>query len=240
MATAGADSLRKALRILELMTPQRASWTASEVAKSLSLPTSTAHRILQVLAESGYLVRDAQGRYGLGFAAVRLGERAQATYDVLRVVHPALEAVTARTGETSLFAVHDPVSECAVVVDFVESPEPLKVVLPITHEVPSGGSISRVHEAWLRPGVDGRPVGDEALPYGYAFAYEETQEGTWGAAVPFRDDAGNLLGVLAVLAPTARFDEDRKRSAVSTLLDVSARPQGSRANDGDRAVVVGH
>jgi DNA-binding IclR family transcriptional regulator len=115
MPTAGADSLRKSLRVLELVTSRRPLWSGAEVAKALDLPASTAHRILQAWCETGYLVRDEANRYGLGYSAVRLGENALATYDVRRLARPALESITARTGETSLLAIHDEKADRAVI-----------------------------------------------------------------------------------------------------------------------------
>jgi len=219
MPTAGADSLRKSLRVLELVTSRRPLWSGAEVAKALDLPASTAHRILQAWCEAGYLVRDESSRYGLGYSAVRLGENALATYDARRLARPALESITARTGETSLFAVHDEMADRAVIADFVESPQSLKVTLPVKHEVPlDGGSISRVHDAAFRSG--GTRI-DDVLRDGYAFAYEETREGTWGVAAPLRDLAGNVVGILSVLAPTLRFDEERKATAIAAVLAFS-------------------
>jgi predicted transcriptional regulator len=47
--TAGPKVLEKTLRVLDLFTVERPSWSVSEIARELEMPTATAHRIIRAL-----------------------------------------------------------------------------------------------------------------------------------------------------------------------------------------------
>jgi len=70
-----AKVLLKALDILALFDRNRPEWAEHEVARTLDLPTSTAHRLLTSLNSRGYVVRANGGRYRLGPAAIALGRQ---------------------------------------------------------------------------------------------------------------------------------------------------------------------
>jgi len=225
MPQPGADSLRKALRVLELFTPRRPDWGTAEVSRELDLPVSTANRILLALAESGYLVRGAGGRYSLGFAAVRLGERAAATFDIAALARPALQWLVRQTGETAMFVLPDSRTGRAVVAEFIDSPHPLKVTFPVQHEIPrDAGSIATIFDAFF-PQVHQPVIGEERLraarAQGYALSIEETGSGGWGVSAPFYDQTGRLIGIVALMAPMARLTEETKSRAVALVLSAS-------------------
>jgi DNA-binding IclR family transcriptional regulator len=225
MPQPGADSLRKALRVLDLFTPRRSDWGTAEVSRELGLPVSTANRILLALAESGYLARSAGGRYRLGLAAVRLGERAAATFDIAALARPALQWLVQTTGETAMFVLPDSRTGRAVVAEFIDSPHPLKVTFPVQHEVPrDAGSIATIFDAFF-PNVHEPVIDEERLrttrEQGYALSVEETGTGSWGVSAPFYDQTGQPVGIIALMAPMARLTDETRSRAVELVMSAS-------------------
>ncbi|MFT4210952.1 MAG: helix-turn-helix domain-containing protein [Microbacterium sp.] len=227
MPVTGADSLRKALRILDLFTVRTPEWGSSEVARRLELPVSTANRVLQALAEAGYLVRRPAGRYRLGPAAVRLGERAAKTFDIRDISRPVLTELTRVTAETSIFALPDASTGLPVIADLVDSPHPLKVTFPVDHVLPrDNGSIATVFDAFFadehEPAVDPQKV-RAARTDGYAVSVSQTDSQSWGVAAPFYHGDRDAIGIVAVIAPLARFSDAALAAALDAVRNASPK-----------------
>ena len=77
---AGPKVLEKTLRVLDLFTIEHPSWSATEVARELEMPTATARRIVRALEARSYLAK-VDTRYGLD-SAIDLGRRATASMDL--------------------------------------------------------------------------------------------------------------------------------------------------------------
>ena len=102
----GPKVLEKTLRVLDLFTIERPTWSGSEIARELDLPTATAHRIVRALEDRSYLSKSAAG-YRLGFAAVDLGRRAMASVDLRARLGTPLRSLARATEETALLTVYD-------------------------------------------------------------------------------------------------------------------------------------
>lgn len=222
--------LAKALRLLDLFTRARPEWRAADAARALDLPVSTAHRLMQELADTGYLIRTRHG-YRLGIAAVRLGERALATYELRLGVRPALEELAAVTGETSVLATLSHTRDSITIMDYVESTQDVRVSLPIGRELPGeNGAIAKVFRAFSPSGslsVGFPGVGDEEITriraQGYSFSYEETVAGSWGVAAPVLDRQQSPVAALAVFAPTMRYSDGIVAAACRAVLAAASR-----------------
>lgn len=128
-------ALVRGLQIVEHLAALPAGATLSEIIAALGLPKPSVFRLLQTLAELGYVQRDAVGgRYRLsrklltlGYAAVEAGGLVEKSLDVLR-------ALRDDTGETALLAVlagHE-----GIVLEQVASPHAVKVLVQVGHRFP--------------------------------------------------------------------------------------------------------
>lgn len=95
----GEKSLSKVFDVIEAAGRHPEGVAAKTLATELGMPESTLFRMAKFLVERGYLRRSA-GRLTLGAAALRLGALAQRQNPLARVAHPALAALSERTGET--------------------------------------------------------------------------------------------------------------------------------------------
>ena len=94
-------SLERALTIVGCFTANDRGVTLADIAARTGFYKSTILRLCASLEKFGYVVRLADGRFVLGGAVFRLGQIYQRSFDLADYVVPALERLTARTGQSS-------------------------------------------------------------------------------------------------------------------------------------------
>jgi DNA-binding IclR family transcriptional regulator len=243
---AGSDrssSAGKALTVLGVFTGGRPEWGASEVAKELSITVPTAHRLLTVLADHGYLARFGRGRFRLGLESISLGRRALASIDLRSVLRPTLQSLAAESGETALLTVPDEREHASLCIDRVESAHPLRLSLEVGRLTPlTAGASAKALLAFLPPAeiqlILGRPMErlapgtitapdalreelDAIRQRGYATSKEETDASAWGVAAPIRSSDGYAVAAIGLAGPLSRLS-DRARDEFGALVRTAA------------------
>ncbi|WP_026341803.1 IclR family transcriptional regulator [Actinomadura atramentaria] len=100
MPVEGAQAVRRALTILQCFRDGGPALGASDLARRLDLPTSTAHRLARTLVASGFLEQDpATSRFRLGPSVVELGQLSFHQRGLHRAV-PELGQLARVTGTT--------------------------------------------------------------------------------------------------------------------------------------------
>ena len=128
--------LAKSLQVLEAFDPESPRWSESDLRRRLGIPSSTLHRILRALEQTGYVLRDDGGHYRLGIASVRLGQRAAASLDIAAVLDRELRELGAQTEELVLLAVPEISAGLARYVGVIDSPKRLRVTAELGSAVP--------------------------------------------------------------------------------------------------------
>ncbi len=235
--------LARALAVLDLFTETEPEWATAEIATAAGLPVSTTYRIVATLESQGLLRPVGAGRFRLGAAAVSLGHRASAGFDLRRDLHPRLEEVAAATRETALLSVFEPRRLGVLCIDRVEAPQPLRLSLEIGTVVPlHAGATSKallaflpadvLEEALARPlaAVGPGTITDPAAlraelaairERGWAVSREETNAGAWGAAAPVLSRDGVALAVIGMAGPLARHSEAAEQAACHAVVTAS-------------------
>ena len=233
--TAGRDfvqSLARGLDVVRAFGPVHRSMSLTEVAEATDLARPTARRILLTLAELGY-VRSNDGQFSLTPRVLELGMsyvRSQGLWDVAR---PHMEALVARTGESSSVAQLD--GSDIVYVARVAVPKIISFAVQIgtrfpalqtslgqvlladlppdrLEEVLAEPSRSGITPAW-QPDADERDeVLAEVRARGYAVADGRLTSAIRSAAVPLRDGGGRVVAAQNVTTHAAETD-------VATLVD---------------------
>jgi DNA-binding IclR family transcriptional regulator len=99
------SSLDKMLGLLDLFTMERPVWSSEDLIAHLSAPASTCYRYLKVLHSSGYLARVANGSYVLGPRIMEL-DRVSRESDPVYVAGSAVaQRLSLETGHNSLLCV---------------------------------------------------------------------------------------------------------------------------------------
>lgn len=124
----GTQAISRAFAVLHLVRDRASDLGVGQIAKELGLTLSTTHRIVRALVAEGYLAQnETNERYYLGGSALLLGQAAYRNFR-LDVVRPVLERLAARTGESVNLGVL--AGLYAIVVERVESPQPLRFTQP--------------------------------------------------------------------------------------------------------------
>lgn len=98
----GAQAVARAMAILKMFDDDHPEWRAAELARELGLYKTTTFRLLAALERDGMVARArSEGAYHLGPGAIALGAQALRSSDLRTAAHGELEALAARTGETT-------------------------------------------------------------------------------------------------------------------------------------------
>ena len=233
------------LRILDLMAA-RGPLGLADLTRELDLAKSTVHRICGVLVDRAWAVRDADGRYGLGIRALRLG-----SYSTELPIVTAFRTVAAafldELDETIALAVVDGDESLYIAIE--ETSHPVRYVTHIGSKSPAFAAASgRVVLASQPPEAvaalfSGRqlitPTGrrlagmpelreilENVRRQGVAENWDETAEGLYAASVPIANDLGVTIAALTTLIPRSRVTPERRETIVACL-----REQGRRLSE---------
>lgn len=242
----GVQSVDRALDILEVLAAHPGTLGVTEVAREVGLAQGTAHRLLAALVQRGWVRQDAGRRYGVGPAAMRLGD---ASYRELgALAGPALRAAVQETGETANLAVLE--GRQMVYVAQSPSPHTLRIFAEVGRRVPlHSTAVGKVALAGLdRDGVRGLLAGltleartprtitdpvalegelDRVAAQGWAVDDEEQELGVRCVAVPVR--LHGLSVALSVSGPTERMTMARAREVLPGLRAIAAGLEGHQS-----------
>ena len=197
--------------------------TASDLARRMKLPTSTAHRLARTLADAGFLELDeASLRYRLGPAVVELGLQAYNDRGLPRVV-PELAHLARVTRATADLAIRSG-DRVVIVARGATRPEYAVGLRRPLHST----SLGKVLLAWDRPSTADiadlgplRPLTDRTIvdpdrlaaelagvrKVGYALNDGESALGVRTVSVPILDRGGRARFALAVRATPEAIPE---------------------------------
>lgn len=241
-------ALLNGLAILESFSIQRPALGVTEIAEIVGLHKSTASRMLNGLAELGYVQRERDGgRYRLGLSVLELSAPLLADLDIRDAGLEHLEQLTELTGETSALAVWGGTG--AIVVDQVASPHQVRHTQPIGTRYNKWSSSSvrvmlahqplkTVHELIN----DGRIIAPESglsceqiehelaeiQQTGVAMNKGHTTPEEFGVAAVVRDLRGAATGCVILSAPSSRveFNDSAnmfQEAVLQTAKDISLR-----------------
>ncbi|MFJ8261966.1 IclR family transcriptional regulator [Rummeliibacillus sp. NPDC094406] len=90
-------SVKRAIQILRLYTPNRIELGIKEIANLLDLSTSTVHRYVKELEQEGFLIQNPfTKQYRLGFSVISLGGIIQSHQEIYEEANPILENLANR------------------------------------------------------------------------------------------------------------------------------------------------
>ncbi|HMX12361.1 MAG TPA: IclR family transcriptional regulator [Burkholderiaceae bacterium] len=105
--TAGAQTLRRGLAVLRLLTRVGpGGLRMNEIGRRLGLAKATAIRLTLTLVDEGFVIHDrATGAYRLGPEAFAVGLAAEPSYELQRLAAPLMNALALESGDTLFFTV---------------------------------------------------------------------------------------------------------------------------------------
>lgn len=232
--------MARTLAVLTVMAEAGGSVGVTDVASALGLPMSTSHRLLDLLRGAGFVERDAtQRRYRLGLQFLRVANLVTQNTSFATLCQPALERLTAKTGETSMYCEYLPDRHMAAYAAKSDSPHSLRYRITLFEPAPvecgaSGLAILSFLPSSLRSNVcatprpsplTGKRPSSRALAdlieatrrKGFAFSSGEKLPDSVGIAVPIRLSEERPIGSLTLTIPLTRFVRSKLKAYVALL-----------------------
>lgn len=217
----GESVLSRAVRILEVFTPDEPALTVSEISRRTGLHLATASRLVAELVTHGFLARDVDRQVRIGVRLWELGTRASPTLSLRDTAMPFMEGVHDVVEHHVQIGVLD-----AGEVLFLERLSAPGAIINYTRiagrlplHVSSSGLVllahgpvelqERVLAGPLRAYTPHTITSATALrstlaavrQQGYAFCPGYVHEDALGIAAPVRDGRGDVMAALAVIVP---------------------------------------
>jgi IclR family transcriptional regulator, acetate operon repressor len=247
-------TVEKASDLLFFLSAQRSACGLSQIARSLELPKSSAHRLLQSLRYRHLVEQDGKGRYRLGAGCIALGLGAAEQDALVRQTRPILEQQARSVGETFFLVAAR--AKSLVVLDKVEGSSFLRASPQVGASVPvHATAVGKVYLAFAPDLVELEeplevytpatkstaqalePTVSEARCAGYSHSEDEWQQGLSAVAAPILT-AGRMLGTIASALASARMRElgvDRVAASVVAAAERAAAALSRVAAEGERA-----
>jgi DNA-binding IclR family transcriptional regulator len=246
-ALRGAQSVYRAVRILETFTAYRPTLTLAEIAQAVELTPPTTHRLLQALRAQDLVVFDDHRRqYSLGGGVMRI---AGVILDqkLLASVRIRLEELRDAIGET--VALHWRLKDSRVCLIELVSEQPVHMASGVGNAYPLiAGAAGKAILAFVDPaevdrllersglGSADRDVLRAALSpiraAGYARSHGETVPGGYAVAAPLLDSDGHAVAALNVTGPGARMAAADPDAIGTKLGEAAGWISGEIARDG--------
>lgn len=212
MGNDGVVAVERALSVLDCFRPGSEHLSLADFAARLPLHKTTLFRLLNSLVRCGYVVRERDGRYGLGPRVLYLARVYERGFDLEGVVMPALEWLSAQTGESAAYYVHADKPEHRLCLFRHQPHEGLhSQVLAGSVMPPDRSSTGRVFATWGQ----GRDGAGERLPF-HSSGMRDPYTSSWSAPIIGGDDL--FAGALTIAGPTARLDKADKPRFESLIM----------------------
>ncbi len=232
------EALARGLDVLACFDADHPSMSLTEVATAAGLARPTARRLLLTLEELGF-VRSSGGAFSLTPKVLTLGMAYVGALGLWDIARPHLEALVARTGESSSMAQLD--GSDIVYVARVAVPKLIALRVDIGTRFPAvqtsqgkvllaalspdelAATLAEPSRAGLPPyiGRSDERLRDELTEVrarGWALADEELAPGVRSVAVPVRDSAGAVRAAMNVTVHAAETSTERLLQAHLPLL----------------------
>lgn len=238
-ATAGAQSVRRALAVLRVLaTGQERGVRLTDVVSHTDLNRPTVHRILRVLVEEGAVEQDpATRRYLIGGEVSLLGLARSTRFPIRAIAEPHLRHLSETLGDTAFLTIRNGAD--SVCIDRRPGSFPVKVLsIEVGARRPLGVGVSglvllaalpveeadevvrrnaRRLQALLVDPTELLKRAARTRTQGYAYAPVGVVQGSRAVAVPVCLADGRTVAGLAIATITERLPDQRLASVVAHL-----------------------
>ncbi len=239
------QSIDRALSILEYVVNAKDGATISELSKSLNLPKATIYRILHTMVKRGYIKSNDQNhKYRPGLKLFEIGSLVLNSLELRKDVHPYLEELKDKTGETIHLGILDEYE--VLYVDKVESPQTVRMYSMIGKKAPlhcTGlGKIllafsspelldEVVEKKGLKQYTENTIIDKEKLKIhleeirirGYSIDDSEHEREIKCVSGPIFDYNGKLVAAFSISVPITRFTKGKLNYFIDLVLEYSKK-----------------
>jgi IclR family KDG regulon transcriptional repressor len=240
-ATSTLSSVRNAARVLKAFGHGHREYGVTEIARQLGIGKSTAHRLLNTLAEERLLEQNPHtGAYRLGLVIYELGTTVTVHAEIHDAAGPVIEHVRNATRETVIVAVLD--GSEVVCIDRREGPQALrlfgrvgaredahvgssgKLLLAYSgaaeiERLLSAGPLRRATPHTITDTTTLRSQFEHIRVRGWAETSNEAEVGVATVAAPIRNRSGEVVAAVSVLGPVQRLNPAALRRLVRPTVE---------------------
>ncbi|MGY4797226.1 IclR family transcriptional regulator [Lysinibacillus fusiformis] len=128
------QSIDRALQIIDILSGHSEGLNMMAITKTIHLPKSTTHRLLQSLISNGYVEQDEKtGKYSLSTKILQISTKVLKKYDFVKISKPYMEKISNFTGETVHLCVRN--HDEAIYIDKVEGRHTIRMYSQIGKRV---------------------------------------------------------------------------------------------------------
>lgn len=195
--------------------------TLAQCARSTQLPPSTALRLLRTLEAGAFVRRDHDGCFHAGPRMIQLGATTFGRQALAVIAEPALQRIVADCSETAYLLIAGPPGS-ALTIGMVEGTYSVRHASWVGHRIAAEGcAIARALAGDVgQSGFVALPIPSEPDVTAIASPVERPVSAKLGRAGSTRSSA--VVGVISVVGPTYRLDEQRVR-AIGSVVSREAR-----------------
>lgn len=151
-------SVARSIAILKILARRQSGVKLKDLATELALPSSSVHRLLQILVQEGLAERGGGQMYRAGPDLYHIAWIMRSRFDLVNMARPFLEGLWRAWDETVVLAAYNPASRTATIVDAILTSHPLRHAMEVGMELElPWGSIGKCILAFL-PADDIRVV----------------------------------------------------------------------------------
>ncbi|MCE4225592.1 IclR family transcriptional regulator [Methylobacterium sp. C25] len=233
------STLLKGLNLLEHLAASETPRGVSEIARTLGLTKSNAHRTLQTLVAAGYVRPARGGTYECTLKLFELASPVLARIDVRQVAEPFMRSLAESTQETIHLSLLD--RGDVIYLHKIESPHPVRAYSSIGGRAPaycvaSGKALLAYRDDALKYLSDPLPAHtartitslellhrelEQVRVQGFAINRGEWREGVCGLAAIIRDAMGNPIAAIGISGPADRLNAAVLRRFSDVVVDTA-------------------
>ena len=229
-------AVERALAIFEAFEPEQTMLSLLEIGERIRLSKATTYRLVNCLAELGYLVRLEDGRYCLSLKITRLSGMVRSTLGIREVTRPIMLDLVKRTGET--VTLNTVANDQRLCIEVFDTPSPLMSIVRAGEQTPllrgATGQVLLAHlpkedvdRIWRETPAASRTnraqLDKDLATYrrqGYAHTTSQRVHGVTAISVPLRDINGKVQYSISITGPAVRVDQSVGKF-IQALLDAS-------------------
>ena len=239
----GAQSVYRTISLLRSVAKHNETGARlSDIALEVGIHVATAHRILAVLVEEGFLTYDSSTKlYGLGIELYNLGNLAH-QFDIRDQYRNAIEQVAEKTEDTVFLLIRS--GNDVLCIDLVEGIYPIRTMtITVGARRPLGigaGSLSLIaflpddqfekilstneHRYPQYKGLTGkniRALAKRSRKHGYVVSEGLFHEGVTSVGVPVYNRLGEVVAAITVATIEKRMGSERQKEIASFVRNIT-------------------
>ncbi|HSV52980.1 MAG TPA: IclR family transcriptional regulator [Burkholderiaceae bacterium] len=252
------STLLTGLTVLDHLAESEHPCGVTEVAASLHISKSSAHRILQTLMRAGYVKQSEGSNYQCTLKMWHSASRIMQRVDVFAEARIQMKALSEATGETILLAILE--NGYVTYVDRIESRLPLhvhgepgerypahcvatgKLLLSFASDKALAAATRRMRKFTSRTIVDATTLCRELVRIKadrFVINRGEHREGISGLAVPIFDASGTVIAAIGLAGPSERLTDKVIRNHATLALKGAQRVSESLGYNAIKRVIRG-